>query len=86
MTVVAVVALVMLGIAAALCVWRILREGKLPDRAMGIDTIVACMIGALACAAVATGDGLAADLAIVAGLLAFLGTLTIARFVEERGP
>lgn len=77
------IALVILGVAAALGVLRVIRRGSLGDRAMAFDllaSIVTCGVLVLA----SRGDGILLDLAVLLGLIGFLTSITVARFVESR--
>lgn len=71
--------------AAALCVIHAMRPGTVADRAVTLDTVVATTICALALGAVASGDGLFADLALVLALVGFIATTTVSRYVHRRG-
>jgi multicomponent Na+:H+ antiporter subunit F len=71
--------------AAALCVLRMLRPGTLADRSIGLDTAIAMIINAGAVLVVLRDDSLIVDLLLVAGLLGFIGTISVARFIERRG-
>lgn len=82
--VVAVAAAVLLA-AGALCVLHALRPGTVADRTVTLDTIVATTICGLALGAVATGDGLFADLALVLALVGFIATTAVSRYIERRG-
>ena len=78
---------VLLGVLAAagtLGVVRVLRRGTLGDRAVGFDLLSAVFACALLVAAAETGDGLLLDLAVVLGLLGFLTSVTVARYLESR--
>jgi multicomponent Na+:H+ antiporter subunit F len=85
MTVVAWIAGSMLGLAGLLTTIHVMRSRNLPDRAIGIDMLVALVLNGLAVAVAVTRDALVAPLVLLIGLLAFLGTVTIARFIERRG-
>lgn len=86
MTAVAWAAGSMLAVAGLLTTIHVMRSHNLPDRAIGIDMLVALVLNGLAVAVAVTRDALVAPLVLLIGLLAFLGTVTIARFIERRGP
>ncbi|OHV85672.1 cation:proton antiporter [Ensifer sp. LCM 4579] len=77
--------LVLLSVALLLTVVRIVRGPTLPDRVLGLDMLVAIAIGFIAVIAVKTGYGLYIDIAIALGLVGFLATIALARFVMTRG-
>jgi multicomponent Na+:H+ antiporter subunit F len=79
------VALVILLIAATLISSRALRRGTIGDRAVAMDALSAIITCGLIVATVMTGDSWFLDLALVLGLLGFLTSITVARFVERRG-
>ena len=85
MTAVAVVCLSMLGLAALLSILYAVRFRNLVDRAIAVDTIVAVFMNGLAVVAAVTRDGLVVILILVIGLLGFLGTVTVSRFIERKG-
>lgn len=85
MTVVAYICLAMLVIAAALTTLHVARSRNLPDRAIGIDMLVALALNGLAVGVALTRDDIAVSLVLIIGLLAFLGSVTIARYIERRG-
>ena len=78
------IAMVLLFAATALTVWRTVRPGSsLGDRAVGFDMIVSLFQCGLFIGAVLMGDGILVDVALVLGLLGFLSSVTVARFVER---
>ena len=83
MNVVAAVCLGLLVIAGALGVARIVRHSTLGDRAIAFDMLTSVLTCALLVSAGYLKDGLL-DLAIVLGLLGFIASVTIARFIEAR--
>lgn len=85
MTVVSVVVTVLVFAAAATGSVRALRRGSLADRAVAMEVLTPVLTCGLLCMVAVTGDGLALDLTVVLGLLSFLTTVTIARYVERRG-
>jgi multicomponent Na+:H+ antiporter subunit F len=85
MTVVGIVSLAVLAVAAVLCLARAVRPGTIADRGVALDSTVAVVVCGLAVAVAMTGDALFVDLALVAGMLGFLGTTAVARYVGRRG-
>jgi len=86
MSVVGWVSGVMLAAAGLLTTVHVIRSRNLADRAIGVDMLVAVVLNSLAVAIALTQDDLVAALLLIIGLLAFLGSVTIARYIEERGP
>ena len=84
MNVVAAACLGLLVIAGALGVARIVRRSTLGDRAVAFDMLTSVLACALLVSAGYLQDGLLLDLAIVLGLLGFIASVTIARFIELR--
>jgi multicomponent Na+:H+ antiporter subunit F len=75
----------MLTLAALLTTVHVMRSRNLPDRAIGIDMLVALVLNGLAVYLALTQDDLVVALVLIIGLLGFLGSVTIARFIERRG-
>ncbi len=84
MTSAATSALVLLAIAAVVVVARVVRRSTLGDRAVALDTLSAVITCALLIGASRADDGLMLDLAVVLGLMGFLTSVTVARFIESR--
>jgi len=84
MTSAAASALVLLAIAAVVVVARVVRRSTLGDRAVALDTLSAVITCALLIGASRADDGLMLDLAVVLGLMGFLTSVTVARFIESR--
>ena len=85
MTVVAWIAGGMLVVAAVLTAIHVARSRNLPDRAIGVDMLVALVLNGLTVSLAVTKDELVVALVLIIGLLGFLGTVTISRFIERRG-
>ena len=78
--------LVLLGLAGLLAVARVVKDGSLPDKVLGADLAVIVLGSAVATGAALTADATYLDVLVVVTLLGFVGTITVARFVEQRGP
>ncbi|MEQ8717932.1 MAG: monovalent cation/H+ antiporter complex subunit F [Acidimicrobiales bacterium] len=85
MNTVTAVAFAALAVSALLCVLRLLRPSNLADRVVALDLLVLVVIMGVAVNITRTGDGIFADLLLVASLLAFVATVVTARFIEDRG-
>lgn len=85
MTAVMVLCFAGLTVAALLVLVRLALGPSVPDRIVALDTLLQVVVAGIAVAAAVTrrGDFLAVLLAV--SLLGFLGTVTVARFVERRG-
>ena len=78
------VALAILVLAGVVGVSRVIVRGTLGDRAVAFDMLGAIVSSAVLVAVADDGDGLLLDLAIVLGLIGFLTSITVARFLESR--
>lgn len=74
--------IVVLG--AVLAAARAVRRGRLADRAVAFDTITSALTCGFLVAAALTQEDRFVDLALVLGLLSFLSSVTIARYMESR--
>ena len=78
------VALSILAVASVVGVLRVVIRGTLGDRAVAFDMLGAIASCGVLVAVAEDGDGLLLDLAIVLGMLGFLTSVTVARFMESR--
>lgn len=78
-------ALVILGVAFLLTVYRVVKGPTLPDRVLALDMLVGIVLGFIAVIAIRTGHTLYIDIAISLGLVGFLATIAFARFILARG-
>ena len=76
--------LVLLTLAVALTVIRLVLGPTLADRILALDVITVLAIGYIAAFAIRTGFTLYIDIAISMGLLGFLSTVAFARFLLKR--
>jgi multicomponent Na+:H+ antiporter subunit F len=78
-------ALGMLGLAGMLALLRVGRGGSLPDKVLGADTLILVLASGVAAGAGVTRDESFLDALVVVTMLTFVGTITVARYVERRG-
>lgn len=78
-------AIVVLGVAFLMTVYRVIKGPTLPDRVIALDMLVGIAIGFIAVIAIRTGYTLYIDIAISLGLVGFLATVAFARFIIARG-
>lgn len=79
------IALAGLALSAVLCTIRLVRSGSLADRIVALDSLLVVVVSGIAVLAARTGEGTYLEVLVVAALLGFLGTVTVARFIERRG-
>jgi multicomponent Na+:H+ antiporter subunit F len=84
-TVVAVVCYAGLLLAALMCIVRLVAGPSVPDRIVALDTLLYVIVLGIAVGAATAADGSFMALLVAVALLAFVGTVTVARFVEVRG-
>ena len=73
----------LLGMAFVLAFLRLVRGPTLPDRVVALDLMATIGIGFIAAYAVATDQRAFLDVAVVVGLIAFLGTVAFAYYVRR---
>ncbi|MER7131680.1 monovalent cation/H+ antiporter complex subunit F [Streptosporangium saharense] len=84
MTAVYLVALVLLGGAAALTLTRLVRGPSMLDRAVALDVLTAVVMCGIAAGATALGAYSALPVLLVLSLVGFVGSVSLARFFSGR--
>jgi len=79
------IALIIVLAAGAIVSSRAIRRGTIGDRAVAMDGLTAFITCGLLIATAITKNTFFLDLALVLGLLAFLTSVAVARFIERRG-
>ncbi|MEM9206986.1 MAG: cation:proton antiporter [Pseudomonadota bacterium] len=64
---------------------RLILGPSLADRVLALDSLLTVGIGFIAIVAIKTGYALYVDVAIALGLVGFLATVALARFILQRG-
>lgn len=77
------VSLIILGVAGALCLFRVALGPSMAARIVASDTLVLVVVASLGVAAARSGSGLNASVLVVVALVGFLGTSFLARFIEK---
>lgn len=85
MTWVLVIAGVLLAASAVVALIRIVRGPSSIDRVIATDVLLAVLIGALAIEAVVSRHAYTVPVMLALSLVAFAGTVAMARFVAGRG-
>ncbi len=78
------VVLGVLGLGLLVAFVRLARGPSVADRVIAFDLMVSLGIGIMATFAIATGQPILLDVAIVLALIAFLGTVAFAYYLERR--
>jgi multicomponent Na+:H+ antiporter subunit F len=79
------VALGILALAAGLCLVRLVRSGSVADRIVALDALLTVSVSTIAVLAVRGSTSTYIPTLVVAALIAFVGTITVARFIDRRG-
>lgn len=79
------IALVLLGLALAVSLVRIVIGPTLSDRVLALDLLTVVAMGFVGAVAIRTGQWLFLDIAIALALLGFLATVALARYILLRG-
>ncbi|MCF3935595.1 monovalent cation/H+ antiporter complex subunit F [Acuticoccus sp. M5D2P5] len=85
LTVCLIISFAMLSAAFVLIIVRIVRGPTLPDRILALDLLVSCAVSYIAAFGIRTGFSIYVDIAIALGIVGFLSTIALARFVLRRG-
>ncbi len=81
----ALIAALILTAAFLLAFVRLLRGPSIPDRVVALDLIAVLVVAAVGAQSIAADQPMLFDAALVLALLAFLGTVAFARYVERSG-
>ena len=73
----------MLIVAMGLAFLRLARGPSLPDRVVALDLIGVITVGVIATYAIDVDQAVLLDAALVVALIAFLGTVAFAQFIER---
>jgi multicomponent Na+:H+ antiporter subunit F len=84
-SVIAAVCYAGLAVAALAALLRLCLGPTVPDRIVALDSLLYVVVIGIAVAAATTGNGSFLGVLVAVALLAFVGTATVARFVERRG-
>ena len=75
--------LLCLTLTLAAAAIRVVRGPHLADRVVALDLVAYVTVCLIGTGAIFTGEGALLDVALVLSLLAFLGTVAFARFIER---
>lgn len=76
---------VLLSLAGALFVYRLLRGPSIPDRVVALDGLLATVISAMLVMAADRRTSVALVAVLLIALVGFVATAALARYVERRG-
>lgn len=86
MTVVLIGCLAILCLAGVVALARVLRPGtSVADRIVALDLVLLIVVMGIAVFSIQRDTGVFLDVLVVVSLLGFVGTITVARFIERRG-
>ncbi|WP_292464697.1 cation:proton antiporter [Methanolobus sp.] len=77
------VALVIMSISLIPCLYRIIVGPTLPDRVVGLDALTLVMVVALGVYSYMQESPFFLDAALVLSIISFIGTIAIARYIDE---
>ena len=84
MTVLTTLFFIGLFVCCFLCLYRIGRGPSAPDRTVAIDILGIVIVGFCAILGLTTGRDFYLNVAIAWALLSFIGTIALAKFLEDR--
>ncbi len=86
MTVVLFGCLAILCLAGVVALARVVQPGmSVADRIVALDVVLLIVVMGIAVFSVERDTGVFLDVLVVVSLLGFVGTITVARFIERRG-
>ncbi|MBT4985689.1 MAG: hypothetical protein HOJ85_10570 [Ilumatobacter sp.] len=80
-----VVPLLLLTVALAAFMFRVLRGPSIPDRVVALDGVLSVVVSGIIVAAARADSGITLSTVLVVSLVGFVGTVALGRFVERRG-
>lgn len=85
MDVIVTICIVGLSLAGVMCLVRLVLGPSVPDRIVALDALLLIVVNGIAVGAAANRGGAFLAVLVAVALLGFVGTVTVARFVERRG-
>lgn len=79
------IALATITLSGLLCMVRLLRGGSLADRIIALDTLLVVIVSGIGILAARNNSAIFLDVIVLAALLGFVSTVTVARYIEKRG-
>lgn len=79
------VALAIVTVAMLLAFIRLVRGPSLPDRVVALDLVGTMAVGVIAAYDIMTNEPILLDAATVVALVAFLGTVAFAHYIQRTG-
>ena len=80
-----VVPLLLLTVALAAFMFRVLRGPSIPARVVALDGVLSVVVSGIIVAAARADSGITLSTVLVVSLVGFVGTVALGRFVERRG-
>ncbi|MCE7983010.1 MAG: cation transporter [Caldilinea sp. CFX5] len=75
--------ILLLSVSLALCFLRLYRGPDVPNRVVAFDLIAIHAVAIIALFAIKQGAVFLLDVTIITGVLGFLGTVMVARYLEQ---
>ena len=75
----------MLGLAALICLYQIVRGPTLADRAIGLDALSICIIGALSLYSLKVVETVNLSVVLLIAILGFVGLVVAANYIGGGG-
>jgi multicomponent Na+:H+ antiporter subunit F len=79
--VVTTIAVLVLALCIIMAAYRVIAGPSQPDRVIGLDTIAINIVGLILVLDIKSGSRASVDAALVIALLAFLGTVALAKYL-----
>ena len=79
------IAVILLIIGAGAFLYRLLAGPTIPDRVVALDGLLSVVVIGIIVAAADSDSGIGLSTVLLVALVAFVGTIALARFVERRG-
>ena len=74
----------MLALSVVITFIRFIKGPSLPDRIVAIDVLSGIAVAMMAAFAVATGETVFLDIALIIAMISFLGTIGFAYYIDRR--
>ncbi|ADE36261.1 cation:proton antiporter [Methanohalophilus mahii] len=77
------IALVFMVLSIIPCIYRIIKGPTIPDRVIAVDSLATVIVVMLGVYSFVQGSVFFMDVALVISIIAFVGTVTIAKYLDE---